>query len=343
MEDAVDQAFWRRYARAAQLLNLVIVAIDSAYVFATWETGANRPLLAIVNLVALVGVLATLGASLEERIATSKHRDAIFTAWCLSGALVVSFAVWADGGVDSPLSWLFGLSVMFTAIVHRPALVAVSGVGATVGFVVVAAVDGSLGDELAAVLVRTGYLLALTYAAVSAAEVRWSHHLDQLVLRDKLSALADRDSLTGLYNHRAFHEHLAGVTGSTQAAVLMLDLDHFKAVNDDHGHLVGDDVLRAVTAAICASIGPGDVAARIGGEEFAVLMPGATPERAGTVAERIRRGVGDLVEPVPVTASIGLGCASGKVDGPRLLEQADGALYEAKRQGRNRVCWLQVA
>ena len=336
MEHAVDRAFWRRYARAAQLLNLVIVVIDTAYVFATWHTGAHRPLLAVVNLVALGGVVASLAADIEERIAASRRRDLIFVLWCLSGSVVVSFAVWADGGIDSPLAWLFALSVMFTAIVHRPGLVAVSGVGATVGFVVVAALDGSLADELAAVLVRMGYLLALTYAAVSAAEVRWSH-------RAQMSELADRDGLTGLYNHRAFHEHLAAATGSTQAAVLMLDLDHFKTVNDEHGHLVGDEVLRAVTAAICESIRPDDVAARIGGEEFAVLLPGATPQCAGAVAERIRAAVSAITEPVPVTASIGLGCGSGKVDGARLLEQADGALYEAKRQGRNRVCWLQVA
>ena len=343
----MDRAFWRRYARSAQLLNLVIVVIDTAYVCATWRTGAHRPLLVVVNLVALGGVVVGLRSSVEERIAVSPHRDVIFGAWCLSGAAVVSFAAWADGGVSSPLAWLFALSVMFTAAVHRPVLVAVSGAGALAGFLGVAALDGSFGDDLAAVLVRAAYLVALTYAAATAAHVRWTHHDEQVALREQLSALADRDGLTGLLNHRAFHEHLRAVVGgaslSTDMAVLILDLDHFKTVNDRHGHIVGDEVLREVTAAIQGSIRYGDVAARIGGEEFAVLLPGATPEVAGEVAERVREAVGAIVEPVPVTASIGLSCARGDTSGADLLERADGALYAAKRQGRNRVCWLQVA
>jgi diguanylate cyclase (GGDEF)-like protein len=187
----------------------------------------------------------------------------------------------------------------------------------------------------------------VTYAAATAAHVRWTHHDDQVALRDQLSALADCDGLTGLLNHRAFHEHLRAAgdraTATTDMAVLMLDLDHFKAVNDCHGHVVGDGVLRAVTAAILASIRADDVAARLGGEEFAVLLPDATPEVAGEVAERVRQAVGAIVDPVPVTASIGLSCGRGDTSGADLLERADGALYAAKRQGRNRVCWLQVA
>ena len=349
MEHDVDRAFWRRYARTSQVLNLVIVAIDLAYVLATWESGARRPLLLGMNLAALVGILGSLASSPEERLAVSRYRDVVFGAWCMFGCVVVTFAVWADGGVSSPLAWLFALSVMFTAMVHRPALVAVSGVGAVAGFAIVASLDGSLTEEPAAVLVRLAYLLALTYAAGTAAHFRWSHHDDQVALREQLSALADCDGLTGLYNHRAFHEQLHRATAveagaePVPVAVLMLDLDHFKTVNDRHGHVVGDEVLRAVTAAIQASIRPCDIAARIGGEEFAVLLPGAAPETAGEIAERLRAAVDRIEEPVPVTASIGVTSSHTGVDGAELLERADSALYEAKRRGRNRVCWLHAA
>ena len=344
----MDRAFWRRYSRAAQLLNVVIVVIDSAYVLATWRSGEHRPVLAGIHAAALVGVGVMMAASPEERLATSRYRDVIYAAWFGFGSVLVSISMWLDGGVDSPLSWLLMLSVMFTAMVHRPSLVAVSGATSFVGFAAVAAVDGSFDDEPAAVVVRLAYLVALTYAAGAAAHFRWTHHDDQVLLREQLSALADRDGLTGLYNHRAFHEQVHGATTGDGArrvpmAVLMLDLDHFKAVNDRHGHVVGDEVLRAVTAAIQASIRPGDVAARIGGEEFAVLLPGAAPETAGEIAERLRAAVDRIEQPVPVTTSIGVSCASGDVDGAQLLERADGALYEAKRQGRNRVCWLRAA
>jgi diguanylate cyclase (GGDEF)-like protein len=158
---------------------------------------------------------------------------------------------------------------------------------------------------------------------------------------------AKLDALTGLPNRRALDELTSsaapGRRASDHTGALMIDIDHFKRLNDRYGHHVGDNVLRAVADQIAMAVRASDTPARYGGEEFAVLLRRATPEQATDVAERIRRAVA-VMEPSglgvnePVTVSIGVAVASGPdVDVQDLLEQADSALYHAKNQGRNRV------
>jgi diguanylate cyclase (GGDEF)-like protein len=168
---------------------------------------------------------------------------------------------------------------------------------------------------------------------------------------EDLAALADlarRDALTGLANRRAFEEALqrevarARRTGAA-LAVVALDIDHFKRVNDTLGHAAGDLVLAEVAARAQRALRAEDLLARIGGEELAALLPGATLAAAAEVAERIRRAVGDAVVPVATTAvgvTVSLGCAAlvaEEREGAALLARADARLYDAKRAGRNRV------
>lgn len=170
---------------------------------------------------------------------------------------------------------------------------------------------------------------------------------------EDLSALADlarRDALTGLANRRAFEEALqrevarARRTGEA-LAVVALDIDHFKRVNDTHGHAAGDLVLAEVAARAQRALRVEDLLARIGGEELAALLPGASLAAAAEVAERIRHAVGDAGIAVAATAidvTVSLGCAALLADereGAALLARADARLYDAKRAGRNRVVW----
>jgi diguanylate cyclase (GGDEF)-like protein len=160
------------------------------------------------------------------------------------------------------------------------------------------------------------------------------------------TANASTDPLTGLPNRRYFDEFcglLARRRRSGDAvAVLMVDIDKFKALNDTHGHPVGDQVLRAVAGAIVTAVREEDVPARVGGEEFAVLLRNPGPEVAAEVGERVRAAVRalDLREiGVPgVTVSVGVANARG-ADEPitDIVDRADQALYRAKRAGRNRV------
>ena len=153
------------------------------------------------------------------------------------------------------------------------------------------------------------------------------------------------DALTGLYNHRRFHELLRDTvegarTADGEVAVLFCDIDRFKQLNDRHGHLVGDDVLRRVSRIMTASIRRGDVAARYGGDEFGVLLHGADMETALEVAERIRERVADLWVgrgDAATTISIGVATLAGHQDAEDLLASADRAMYAAKEGGRNRV------
>jgi diguanylate cyclase len=153
------------------------------------------------------------------------------------------------------------------------------------------------------------------------------------------------DALTGLYNHRRFHELLMETLSGERAdeaeiALLFCDIDHFKQLNDRHGHLVGDDILRRVSRILTSSIRRGDVAARYGGDEFCVLLRGAGIDEAMEVAERIRERVDQLyVAAGDARASISIGVAtlSERRDGQELRASADRAMYAAKDSGRDRV------
>jgi diguanylate cyclase (GGDEF)-like protein len=153
------------------------------------------------------------------------------------------------------------------------------------------------------------------------------------------------DPLTGLPNRRTImemmHERIESVSVGNPCAVLLLDIDHFKSVNDLLGHQAGDNVLRRVGSIIAHNIRSLDRAGRIGGEEFVVLMPDTSSEMACTVGERLRSAIegSELrhADGEPITASIGVAVAAISDTVDSLLARADRALYQAKRQGRNRV------
>jgi diguanylate cyclase (GGDEF)-like protein len=158
-----------------------------------------------------------------------------------------------------------------------------------------------------------------------------------------------RDGLTGLYNRAYFLDQISAlvwrhVGHGLGLAILMLDVDHFKRINDQYGHLVGDLILREVAGLIRESTRAEDLVARYGGEEFVVGLPVSAPDLATERAERIRSNLAERRilsggNELRVTVSIGLafGRARRQRDALDLLEVADAALYQAKTQGRNRV------
>ena len=173
---------------------------------------------------------------------------------------------------------------------------------------------------------------------------------------DGLCELSSRDPLTGLANRRHFELTLASevdrvARAGEPALVLMIDIDHFKKVNDAHGHPAGDVVLRAVAHALHECIRPMDTVARFGGEEFSMILPNCAPSFAQAVAERIRLRVQAMTimiasrVDVRVTVSIGGAFAPQWVRSSPLLwvERADQQLYRAKSEGRNRACLEQPA
>ena len=162
-------------------------------------------------------------------------------------------------------------------------------------------------------------------------------------------ALAVTDELTGLYNRRYFDRHLSLMLEKAREqerdmAVMLIDMDFFKSVNDTHGHDVGDAVLKEFAVRLRRNIRGVDLACRFGGEEFVVLMPDTDYRQAQNVAERVRTAVAErefdtvAQRPLAVTVSVGVALNESDTDTPEMiLKRADVALYRAKREGRNRV------
>ena len=193
--------------------------------------------------------------------------------------------------------------------------------------------------------IALGGVLVLAAALVHRA---WDR---QRAATEDYARLARTDSLTGLANRRHFFERAEDELErsrryATPVAVLMLDLDRFKAVNDTHGHRTGDLVLRNLATVLSRELRAVDTAGRVGGEEFAVLLPQTDLAEARQTAERLRLAVAASPtprpegRPVPVTISVGVASSLGDLNLDTLVNHADEALYEAKREGRDRVrCW----
>jgi diguanylate cyclase (GGDEF)-like protein len=165
----------------------------------------------------------------------------------------------------------------------------------------------------------------------------------------ELEALANTDALTGVANRRRFLEVAEESVAQSRASgrplsLLMLDIDHFKSINDNYGHACGDQVIRTVAQAVRSRLRPTDCIGRIGGEEFAVILPGADAIAAGRTAERILTEVRAIeieqaAKRIRLTLSVGAAEVLGADDDlDDLMSRADSALYRAKSAGRNQVC-----
>lgn len=196
-----------------------------------------------------------------------------------------------------------------------------------------------------------GTLCAVDYSPREIAPLQLAvlQDLARLVVDElELRRLATTDSLTGLLTRRAFAAEAAREIARAQRsgsplACVAFDIDHFKSINDRHGHAAGDRVLKAVAGLCRTSLRAIDVAGRLGGEEFAILLPEADADAAAEVAERLRRALEatpltEGEETIRVTASFGSAVVRAGEDSVEpMMERADAAAYEAKRGGRNRV------
>jgi len=174
-------------------------------------------------------------------------------------------------------------------------------------------------------------------------------HAELAAAHRRLAEKSKLDEMTGMLNRETFFSAIEGTRRkSDRGALLIIDADHFKKINDNYGHLTGDDALLEITAAIARGVRSGDVLGRIGGEEFAAFLVGATPDEARRVAERIRHEVEmirfrpDREATVPLTVSIGGTACPPGASVPELMRAADRKLYEAKRTGRNRTVFAPV-
>jgi two-component system, cell cycle response regulator len=238
--------------------------------------------------------------------------------------------------------------------------------------VILLSVKGDVDARVRGLRIGADDFLAKPFAeaeilARAAAMLRIKSLQDQIrAAKAQLETLSVTDGLTGLYNHRHFQDRLREEFRRSQrysdpVSLIMVDLDHFKQVNDRYGHPFGDKVLREAAALIRQSVREPDICARYGGEEFTIILPKTQVQGALVVAERIWRAMGEKTymygEPAPegasapgepieihVTASIGLAFYPSKdiTSAEVLVRYADEALYRAKREGRNTICLYQA-
>lgn len=199
-----------------------------------------------------------------------------------------------------------------------------------------------MGDLVGVAIFQLGVCFIYGIAWLSRRTAR-----DMLRVQD-MARDAYRDPLTGIGNRRRFTESLEGAIGQARllnqpVSVIAIDIDHFKVVNDTHGHAAGDEVLKRVAGEIGARLRAADVACRVGGEEFAVILRDMDPVAAAALAERLRHGVAAARVPLEggpalrVTISLGLAALVDGEGGPALVRRADDALYLAKGGGRDRL------
>jgi len=230
----------------------------------------------------------------------------------------------------------------------RGLTLALAGVAVTLALVIFDAVDSVISVSTGVIALYVVGALALRLHLTSRARDRFAGELEDSLLEQR--RIADTDELTGLHNRRYADRHLdehvrAGPDDvMPETGLLILDLDHFKQINDRHGHPVGDDVLRMAAGRLGAAARPGDVVARYGGEEFMVILPGVQRALLGEVAERFRASIAeqpfDIGDSMSLVLTASVGGASMPADAATLTELlriADRSLYSAKSMGRNRV------
>lgn len=325
------------WALAALLGVLTVLGSINLFVDGAVRDGAGRPVYA-----------ATLGACLLIAAALGVRRragEAVTVALVLFGDLVYVVLAWATG---DPLRYAPPLMLLFTCLVAAWFL-GVRALAVHMVAVVVAcwtALADSYPGTAALVVAVAASAGLLNAATVGVFVLR--RRVERLLTATQ--ALSSTDPLTGLANRRSLVEQAPRIwrqarRDGQRVAALVLDLDHFKRLNDTYGHAVGDAVLRAVSRALAASVRPADVLARTGGEELVVLGLVSDPDEAWRLAQRLRLAVVDSgrAQQRAVTASIGVALA-GPVDGEdpsdalwRLVDRADAAMYEAKQGGRDRV------
>jgi diguanylate cyclase (GGDEF)-like protein len=273
--------------------------------------------------------------NVDRRIEQSAHPERVSAGAILITLALIAAGTVLSGGPRSPsLPWLV-LPAAMVAARFRPQVV-IAGMVLTVVVILIA----TLGVNPTATIHDPVPVFATLALLVGVVSIVWAlqaaelHHRSEAIL----------DPLTGLLNRHALAPRFVEISLQARLShqpvcLLLCDVDNFKAVNDEHGHDCGDAVLRDVAYALRKHLRSFELVYRLGGEEFLVVLPGMDADRGHEVAERLRAAV-EQTRPLgfPVTISLGLSAAYGEeVDYDTLFKAADGALYEAKRTGRNRV------
>jgi diguanylate cyclase (GGDEF)-like protein len=318
--DFSEVKFRLRIAGVRIWLTYLIAAVFGAYALGTWDGTERLALVALAAGYLAWGMLVRLLPL--EKIVHSKGHDVFFLAWSVAevGTIVGSMAI--DGGSDSPLAALLFIPLVVVALTYPPMMVLSVGTLELLAYLMLAINVGGRDD------------LSLSLFAVSlgitALVCAWQTRIRD-AQRDELNRISRADALTGCLNRRGFLERLeaevdeAGRTGRA-FALISLDLDRFKSVNDSKGHAAGDELLRWTVEKLNENLRPMDSVGRLGGDEFALLVPGAARPEALTLVGRLNSVLSDRAP-----SSLGIACyPTDGTDSDELQRHADAELYAAK-------------
>jgi diguanylate cyclase (GGDEF)-like protein len=339
--DDEQVAFWRRHLwiGVALCVALPLVVVGHTLLFGASQ-GRAHPI-AIYVLVAAVALPAPLLllVPVERLVQDHRRRHLFFDTWEALGVAVVAAVSLLDGGAHSPYVMFFYVLLAHAALAYPPLGMLLAGAGNIVGYLIAGLVGG---DATPGYLFAGGITLACATAVCAYAS--FNHVLmyrRTAAYAHELSVLAERDGLTGCLNHRTFHERLRAETviadPTHPLSLLIIDIDHFKTVNDTYGHPAGDEVLRMVGQALHDVVGNGGAPGRLGGDEFAVLLPDTPSGAASAIADQLRDEIRRRTSRYECTVSIGVAESTKRADSAGLLASADRAVYVAKRAGRDRT------
>jgi diguanylate cyclase (GGDEF)-like protein len=331
--------FWAAHMRIGFGIFLLEALVVLAYLWLT-PTGPHRPLM--FALVVVWTLSAAAGIVTAPFIAARPWRAAYSVTWTIASTVAVGVVALLDTGISSPILLLLYLPLVYGALMFTPRAAAAGGVTALVVVSVVASVGGHFRGTEGWTLMLFGTLAGAAALSVAAAVNRSHIESHQRRLLAQVAELALTDELTGcavrrVLGQRAGEEIERALRTGSPLSLLMIDVDQFKAVNDNYGHVVGDRVLSAIGRILLANVRPFDVASRLGGDEFALLLPETDAPGAVHVAERIFRELAGTGE-VPVTLSIGVSSLDPTTPTvEHLFDEADMALYQVKRAGRDAI------
>jgi diguanylate cyclase (GGDEF)-like protein len=284
--------------------------------------------------VSVAATLVVIGLP-RRAIARSPRRLHFFVAWSVFSCVFVGAVASLDHGLRSPLAMLLLIPTTYASLAYP--VRAVVGIGAVaVGTAVVTALVA--GDTLAHTVVFVGTVGMVTLLSAWVTHARGLQQEARRRLTHRLVELARHDGLTGCLNHRAFYEAVAKELARSarydhDVSLLVVDIDDFKSINDGHGHLAGDDVLRSIGRVLTTAGRTTDVVGRIGGDEFAVLLPELDRAQAEAAAARLQQAVRELTGTLPVAVTVGV-AHMGRGETARtvhdLVARADAELYGQK-------------
>lgn len=345
-EDGEDlhRNFWLTHIRIGFGVFLAETVVVIAYLSITPGGPHRTPL----RLIALSWLLfATVNLALAKTVASRPWRSWFSVVWTVLSAFAVVGVADLDGGLRSPLLLLLFLPISFAGWAFTPRAAAACGVSSlsSLGMVALTSRDSSLSGHIG--LLMFAVLAGSSVLSIAAARNRARRELHESELTKKIAELAATDGLTGCAVHRVFHQRLKeevarSARHNRPLSLAMIDVDEFKKINDSYGHLIGDHVLAGIGGGLRTHSRISDLVARLGGDEFAVIMPEISPWMAASIVSRIRDEVVSRLE-VPATLSIGIsGLDLAAPSAEQLLDDADFALYEVKRGGRNSIAVRNV-